>query len=109
MEYKLNVGIYEYSASASLLTLNDKNIEESYKQDIVANIEFEAIENSIQTYLCYQCMVDFVNKLELSDQKYQTNGNLRDENYNGKLLFFMKDFVSIGTDCQSMYFMSTSS
>ena len=40
MEYKLNVGIYEYSASASLLTLNDKNIEESYKQDIVINTEY---------------------------------------------------------------------
>ena len=25
-------------------------------------------------------MVHFVNKLELSDQKYQTNGNIRDKN-----------------------------
>ena len=33
-----------------------------------------------------------MNKLELSDQKYQTNGNIRGENYNGKLLFPMKDF-----------------
>ena len=52
-------------------------------------------------------MVGFVNKLELSDQKYQTNGNLRDENYKGKFLFSMKDFVSLGTDSQSMYLMST--
>ena len=38
-------------------------------------------------------MVNFVNKLGLSDQKYQTNGNLIDENYKEKLLFPMKDFV----------------
>ena len=52
-------------------------------------------------------MVYFVNKIELSGQKYNTNGNVRDENYNGKFLFTMKDFVSFGTDCQSIYFMST--
>ena len=52
-------------------------------------------------------MVDFVNKLELIDQKYQTNGNVRDENYNGKFLFTMNYFFSFGTDLQSMYFMST--
>ena len=51
-------------------------------------------------------MVDFVNKPELSDQKYQTNGNLRDKNYNGKFLFTMKEFVSFGRDSQSMYLMS---
>ena len=39
-------------------------------------------------------MVDFVNKLELSGQKYQTNGNVKDENYNGNFLFLMKEFVS---------------
>ena len=38
-------------------------------------------------------MVDFVNKLDLSDQKYQNNGNVRHENDKGKLLFTMKDFV----------------
>ena len=52
-------------------------------------------------------MVNFLNKLELIDQKYQTNGNVRDGNYNGNFLFPMRDFVSFGTDCQSMYFMST--
>ena len=51
-------------------------------------------------------MINFVNKLELSDQKYQTNGVVRHENYNQKFLFIMKDFVSLGTDCQSIYFMS---
>ena len=40
--------------------------------------------------------MDFVKKLELSDQKYQTNGNLEDEKYVGKLLFLMKDFVPYG-------------
>ena len=48
-------------------------------------------------------MINFVNKLELSDQKYQTNGNLRDENYIGKCLFSIKDFVSFSTYCHSMY------
>ena len=51
-------------------------------------------------------MVDFMNKLEFIYQKYQTNVNGRDENYNGKFLFSMKDFVSFGTDHQLMYFMS---
>ena len=45
-------------------------------------------------------MVDFVDKLELSDQKYQTNGNVRNENYNGNLLFSMNNFVPFGTDYQ---------
>ena len=48
-----------------------------------------------------------MNKLELSDQKYQKNGNVRDEKYKGKLLFPIKDFVLISTDLQSMHFMST--
>ena len=51
-------------------------------------------------------MVYFVNTLELSDQKYQTNSKVRDENHKGKFLFPMKVFVSFGTDRQSMYFMS---
>ena len=38
-------------------------------------------------------MADFLNKLEISDQKYQTNGNVRDENSKGKILFLMKEFV----------------
>ena len=32
---------------------------------------------------------------------------MRDESYKGKFLFTMKDFVSFGTDNQSMYFIST--
>ena len=52
-------------------------------------------------------MVDFLNKLELSDQKYQTNGIVRYENYGRKFLFTMKYFVSFGTDSQSVYFIST--
>ena len=57
-----------------------------------------------KNFFC-QFMVGFVNKLELSDQKHQTNGVVRDENYKESLLFPMNDFVSLGTDCQSMYFM----
>ena len=39
-------------------------------------------------------MMDFMNKLDLSYQKYQTNGNGRDDHYKRKLLFPMKDTVS---------------
>ena len=52
-------------------------------------------------------MVDFVNKLELSDKNHQTNGIVRDENYIVKFLFPMKGFASFGAYFQSMYFMST--
>ena len=45
-------------------------------------------------------MINFVNKLELSDQRYYTNGNIRDGNYKGKFSFTMKEFVSFGTDCR---------
>ena len=48
-----------------------------------------------------------MNKLELIDQKYQTNVNLRYKNYKGNILFTMEEFVSFGTDCQSTYLMST--
>ena len=41
-------------------------------------------------------MVNFVNKLELNYQQYQTNRNLRDGNYKGKFVFPMKDFVLFG-------------
>ena len=52
-------------------------------------------------------MGNFVNKLDLSDPKYQTNGNIRDKNYKGNFLVPMKDFVSSITDSQSMDFVST--
>ena len=52
-------------------------------------------------------MVDFVNKLDSSDQKYLTNGIVRDESNNRKLFFTMKDFLSFGAYHQSMYLMST--
>ena len=47
-----------------------------------------------------------MNKLKLSHQKYQTNGNIRYQNYMGKFLFPMKDFVSFSTYRNSIYFMS---
>ena len=52
-------------------------------------------------------MVDIENKLYTSDQKYQTNENVRNENYKGKLLSSVTDLVSFGTVFQSIYFMST--
>ena len=39
--------------------------------------------------------------------KYQTNGNLRDEHYYGKLLFTIKYFVTFGKYGQSVYLIST--
>ena len=47
-----------------------------------------------------------MDKLELIDHKYQTNGNVRDKNYEGKFLFNMKGFLSFGKYCPQMYFMS---
>ena len=87
------VGSNKYVAAASLITLHGDNIEEYDKQDIVTNIEFESIVPSIKKYFLYQRIVVFLNNLELSDQKYETNENVRNENYNEKFLFPMKDFV----------------
>ena len=56
-------------AAASLLALHSVNIEETDKQDIVTNISFEAIVSSIKKCFFNHSMVDFVNKLDLSDQK----------------------------------------
>ena len=55
-------------AATSLLTLHGKNNEYSDKQDMVTNIEFEAIVPSIKKHLFRQLMVGFSNKIELSDQ-----------------------------------------
>ena len=80
-------------AYVSLLCLNDNNIEDYEKQDIVTNIEFETIISSIKKDLFNQRMVGFVNKIDLSDKKYQSNGIVRDDIYKEKLLFPMKYFV----------------
>ena len=42
-----------------------------------ANIYFEAIVPEIKNKFFHHCKIDFVNILQLNDQKYQTNGNLR--------------------------------
>ena len=56
-------------------------------------MQFEAMVPSIKNNLSHQCMVNFLNKLQLNDQKYQNNGTVRDESYKRKFLFPMKDFV----------------
>ena len=81
------VGSNKDVAAASLLTLHDNNIEDFDKHDIFTNIEFEYIVTSIKKCLFHQPMIDFVNKLELSDQRYQTNGNVRYESYRGNYYF----------------------
>ena len=81
IEYTFIVGRNEDVAAASFFTLYEDNIEEYDKQDIVTNIEFYAIVPSIRKYFFNQRMVGFLNKIELSDKKYQTNGNERDERY----------------------------
>ena len=62
-------------------------IEYNDKQDIFTNFESESIIPSIKKYLFHQRMVDFLNKLEISDQQYKTNGTVRDDNYKGNFLF----------------------
>ena len=59
----------EYDASASLITLHGDNSESSDKQDIFSNTSFEAIITSTKRELFHQRMINFVNKLELSDKK----------------------------------------
>ena len=65
----MNVGSNEYVAAEALLTSHGDNIEEYDKQDIVTNIEFKSRAHSIKRPLFHQRMVDFVNKIELSDKK----------------------------------------
>ena len=65
----MNVGINEDVAAASFLNLHDNSIEYFDKQVMVTNIESEAILPSIKKYLFHQCMVDFLNKLDLTYQK----------------------------------------
>ena len=86
----LNVGSNEEVSAASIITLNGYNIEQYEKQEIVTNIKFESILASIKNYIFHQHMVNFLNKIQLSDQKYQTNRNIREKNYKGKFLFPMK-------------------
>ena len=50
-------------------------------------------------------MVDFANKLELRNKKYQANGTVIDKDYKGKFLITMNKFVSFGIDCQPIYFI----
>ena len=104
--YQLVVSSNEDVASVLFIYLHVDIIVDSDKQYIVTNIEFEAIIPSIKNNLFHQCMVNFLHKLDLSDQKYQTNGVLRDENDKEKLFFPIKYFVSYGTYRQLMYFMS---
>ena len=52
----------EYVAAESSITLHGKNNEDSDKQDMVTNIEFEAIVPSIKKHFFHQHMVDFTNK-----------------------------------------------
>ena len=59
VESQLYVSSNEDIAYASLLTFHGDNIEESYKQDIVTNIEFESILPSIKKYYFHHHMVDF--------------------------------------------------
>ena len=51
-------------------------------------------------------MVDFMNKLDINDEKHQSNGNVRDNNYKSRLLFPIKYFVLFRTNSQSIYLMS---
>ena len=45
-------------------------------------------------------MVDIVNKIEFSYQKFQSYGTIRDESYDEEFLFTMKYFLSFVTDHQ---------
>ena len=76
------VSTSNYVADASLFFFHEDNNEDYDKQERDKNIKFEAKIASIKKNLFHRLMVDFVDKLELSDQKYQTNVTVRDENHN---------------------------
>ena len=98
-ESKLVVSSNEDVVAALLLSLYYSNIEDSDKQDIVSKVEFEAIIPSIKNYFFHPRIINFVNKLELSDQKYQNIGNVKYEHYKERILFYINGFLSFGTDC----------
>ena len=50
-------------------------------------------------------MVGFVYRLESNDQRFQTNGTVRANNYKKMLLFPMRDFVSFGTYHQQVFYI----
>ena len=56
-------------AVASFIYLHCDNIKDYDKQDIVSNIEFGAIIPLIKDNLFYKRMINFVNKLKLSDKQ----------------------------------------
>ena len=60
----LVVRINEDVAFASLFYFHGEKNEDNEKQDIIINIEFEAIVPSIKKSFFHQRMVSFVNKLE---------------------------------------------
>ena len=59
---------------------------------MVSNIAFESIITSIRKNLFNQRMMNFLDKVELRDKRYQTTGNVRGVNYKYKFLFTLKDF-----------------
>ena len=77
IDYPLVVIKNEDVEASSLLSLNGNNNEDYEKQDMVIDIYFEAIVHSIKKSLFHQLLMNFVNKLELSYQKHQANGNVR--------------------------------
>ena len=53
---------------------------------------FEAIFPAAKRKFFQQCMIKFVNILELNDKNHQTNVTLIDENFKVVVLFTMKCF-----------------
>ena len=93
-EYPLFVRINKDVSSVSFFSLHGNRINDSDKKYIVSNIEFKAIVPSIKKSFFYQHMMNFLNKLDSSGQKYQNNGNVRDEHYKENFSFPMQEFVS---------------
>ena len=58
------------------------------------------------SFFC-QHMIEFVNRLELNNNKCQKNVAVRYENYRVKFVFTMKVFVSILTYHQPMFLCQT--
>ena len=68
--------INDNNASVSLIEFYDGGDEKIEQHDIVAGIYFEAVVTSRKNFF-YECIIDFVNILEINNHKYQINVKVR--------------------------------
>ena len=73
---------------------------------MVAGIYCYTVVPEIEGIIFDHKIIQFFYRLDFKYQKYQSCGTIIEESYKGKLLFTTKEFLSFGTDCGSIFFMS---